>query len=384
MKRQKLVYLDNAATSWPKPEAVGYEVVRCITHYSGNPGRSGHRMAMRAGEKIFECRENLARLFGIDDPLRVIFTLNATEAINLAIKGLLAPGDHVIISSMEHNSVVRPLNKLEATGVELSIVKADPDGRVDVGDMVKCIRRNTKLVAVTHASNVTGTINDVAVLGGLVKEHGCLFMVDAAQTAGKCLIDVGHMHIDLLAFPGHKGLLGPQGTGGLYVAEGIGLNTLKEGGTGSFSASPAQPEDSPDRYESGTLNTPGIAGWNEAIKFILERGVRHIEEREKRLERYMVEGLSGLKKVKIYGSRESEPGIGVISFNIEGKDCHEVCQELDQKYGIAARGGLHCAYLAHETIGTLDTGTIRFSLGYFNTINDIDQALKALEEIAGS
>ncbi len=379
-----MVYLDNAATSWPKPDSVCRAMIECIKKYGANPGRSGHRMAMKASEKVFECRENLAMLFGIADPLRITFTANATEAINLAVKGLLVPGDHVIFSSMEHNSVIRPLKKLEASGVELSIIKADPSGKVDTEDIAKSIKRNTKLIIITHASNVTGTVNDVEPIGRLAKEHEIVFMVDASQTAGKYPVDVGLMNVDLLVFPGHKSLLGPQGTGGLYVREGIILDTLKEGGTGSFSESLSQPDISPDRYESGTLNTPGIAGWNEGIKYILETGIDSIRNHEQYLEKYMLEGLCEIKKVKVYGSGDPEHRIGVISITIDGKDCNEVCRELDERYDIAARGGLHCAYLAHETIGTQNTGTVRFSIGYFNTIKDIDQALTAVKTIAGS
>ncbi len=379
-----MVYLDNAATSWPKPDSVCRAMIECIKKYGANPGRSGHRMAMKASEKVFECRENLAMLFGIADPLRITFTANATEAINLAVKGLLVPGDHVILSSMEHNSVIRPLKKLEASGVELSIIKADPSGKVDTEDIAKSIKRNTKLIIITHASNVTGTVNDVEPIGRLAKEHEIVFMVDASQTAGKYPVDVGLMNVDLLVFPGHKSLLGPQGTGGLYVREGIILDTLKEGGTGSFSESLSQPDISPDRYESGTLNTPGIAGWNEGIKYILETGIDSIRNHEQYLEKYMLEGLCEIKKVKVYGSGDPEHRIGVISITIDGKDCNEVCRELDERYDIAARGGLHCAYLAHETIGTQNTGTVRFSIGYFNTIKDIDQALTAVKIIARS
>ena len=257
-----MVYLDNAATSWPKPEAVYRAMVEFTKVNGANPGRSGHRMAVRASEKVMECRENLARLFSIPDPLRIVFTSNGTEAVNLALKGLLRPGDHVLLSGMEHNAVVRPLKKLESAGVELSVLKTDPEGRVDSADIAVKVRPNTKLLVVTHASNVTGTVNDLFSLGRLAKEHNIVFMVDAAQTAGNTPIHVGEAQIDLLAFPGHKGLLGPQGTGGLYVSEGITLDTLKEGGTGSLSESLDQPDFLPDRYESGTLNTPGIAGLN--------------------------------------------------------------------------------------------------------------------------
>lgn len=379
-----MIYLDNAATSWPKPDSVYREMIESMKECGANPGRSGHRMAIRASEKVYECRENLASLFGIADPLRIVFTSNATEAINLAVKGLLTPGDHVILSSMEHNAVVRPLKKLEIAGVELDIVNTDADGRVDARDIAGRLKKNTKLLIVTHASNVTGTINDLAPLGRLAKEHKIYFMVDAAQTAGNYPVDAGLLHIDLLAFPGHKGLLGPQGTGGLYVRHGLRLDTLKEGGTGSISESLWQPDFLPDRFESGTLNTPGIAGLNEGIKFILETGIDNIQDHEKQLAGYMLEGLDEIRKVRVYGSRKLQNRIGVISITIDGKDCQEVCHELDEKYNIAARGGLHCAYLAHKAIGTQITGTIRFSIGFFNTIKDIDKTLTAVQAIARS
>lgn len=379
-----MVYLDNAATSWPKPEAVIMEMAKCIREYGANPGRSGHRMAIRASEKVHECRENLAGLFGVADPLRLVFTSNATEAINLALKGILFPGDHVIFTSMEHNAVIRPLNKLASAGVELSIVKAGSSGKVRTSDIAKMIKDNTKLLMVTHASNVTGTVNDIASLGQLAKKHKVYFMVDAAQTAGNYPIDVGRMNIDLLAFSGHKGLLGPQGTGGLYIRPGLSLDTLKEGGTGSISESSCQPAFLPDRYESGTLNTPGIAGLNEGVKFILKTGVEKIKNRENQLAGYMLEGLCEIKGVRLYGSSDLKCRTGAISITIDGKDCQEVCCELDEKYNIAARGGLHCACLAHETIGTQDMGTIRFGIGYFNTVNDIDRALTAVQAIARS
>jgi len=379
-----MVYLDNAATSWPKPESVYRAMVEFSKENGANPGRSGHRMAMRSSEKIMECRENLARLFGIPDPLRIVFTSNGTEAVNLALKGLLMPGDHVLMSGMEHNAVARPLKKLESAGVKLAVLKTDPEGRVDSADAARQIRRSPKLLVVTHASNVTGTVNDLVSLGRLAKEHNVVFMVDAAQTAGNTPIHVGEANIGLLAFPGHKGLLGPQGTGGLYVGAGIVLDTLKEGGTGSLSESLTQPDFLPDRHESGTLNTPGIAGLNEGIKFILDKGIGKIRNHEKQLTGYMLEGLAEIKEVKVYGSSDMKHRTGVISITVGKKDCHEVCAELDEKYDIAARGGLHCAFLAHKTMGTLGTGTIRFSVGIFNTVENIQQALSAIGAIAGS
>lgn len=376
-----MVYLDNAATSWPKPPAVAQEMMRCLQEYGANPGRSGHKMAVEAAEKVFECRENLATLFGVKNPLSFVFTANATEAINLALKGLLRPGDHVIYSSMEHNSVVRPLKRLELEGVELSLVRADKEGKVHPANLLKEIKENTRLLVVTHASNVTGTVNDVETIGCLAKERQLIFMVDASQTAGSYPVDIGRMKADLVAFSGHKGLLGPQGTGGLYVREGLRLDTLIEGGTGSMSERLYQPEFLPDRYESGTLNTPGIAGLNEGLKYILQLGLEHIHARKKQLERQLRDGLSTIPEVRLFGD-EYGSGIGVVSITLAGKDCQEICNILDEEYNIAARGGLHCAYLAHQTIRTQHTGTIRFSLGPFTTRKDIDVTLQAIKAVS--
>jgi len=376
--------MDNAATSWPKPKAVYQEMINCMKYYGANPGRSGHRMSIMASEKIYECRENIARLFNIPNPLCVSFTGNTTEAINMGIKGCLKKGDHVIITGMEHNSVLRPIKKMEMTGdISCTIVDADQEGFVSVKDTVKSIQNNTKLIVVTHASNVCGTVNPVHEIGKIARERNILFMVDAAQTAGILPIDVQSMNIDILAFPGHKGLLGPQGTGGLYVREGLVLDTIKEGGTGSNSEEPYQPDFVPDRYESGTLNTPGIAGLNEGVKYILKNGQEEIRQYEKELTLYLLEGLYSIKKVKLYGTSDIEKRVGVISLNIDGKDSVEVCNILDEQYQIASRGGLHCSYLAHKTLQTLETGTLRLSIGCFNTKKEIDKVLHAINHMNG-
>lgn len=379
-----MIYLDNAATSWPKPDKVCTEMVNCIKEYGANPGRSGHKMAIVASEKIYECRENLCTLFNISNPLNVSFTCNTTEALNIGIKGVLQPGDHVIITSMEHNSVLRPIKKLESSGIKVSIVEADEDGKVNLLDIVRQIRYQTKLIVTTHASNVNGTVMPIEEIGQIARKHNIIYMVDAAQTAGVLPIDVEKMNIDILAFPGHKGLLGPQGTGGLYIREGLILQTLKEGGTGSMSENLYQPELVPDRYESGTLNTPGIAALNEGIKYILKTGINSIAEHERELTGYMLEGLYNMKMIKVYGLKDLDGRIGVISINISGKDCVDVCNELDEKYDIAARGGLHCSYLAHRTMDTLETGTVRFSIGWFNSKTDINNALQAIYRIANN
>jgi len=377
-----MTYLDHAATSWPKPPAVLAAMREMIEESGGNPGRSGHRLAMKAGETVYACRENLASLFGVFDPLRICFTSNATESLNLAIKGSLEPGDHVVFSAMEHNSVWRPLRELERRGVCISMAPAGPDGIVHCDSIVSQLRPNTKLIALIHASNVNGALNPVEEVGHIARERNVRFLLDAAQTAGVVPIDVEAMNIDLLAFPGHKGLLGPQGTGGLYVRDSIQLEPLKHGGTGSESASPMQPEFAPDRYESGTLNTPGIAGLNEGVKYLLRQGVTEIRRRERALTERLLGGLAELQRLHVYGPANPGERTGVISFNIEGRDPVLVAGDLDRTCDIACRAGLHCAWLAHRTQGTDQTGTVRFSLGALSTEQDVDAALAAVRILA--
>ena len=296
-----MIYLDNAATSWPKPRAVVQAVCRALEKAGGNPGRTNHHLSFGAAEMIQECRENLARLFHIENPLRICFTANATEALNLALKGLLSPGDHVICSSMEHNSVWRPLVRLQEGGVEVSIAEPGPGGVVSADAVAAQLRRNTRLIAIIHASNVSGAITPAAEIGGLAHKHGIPLLLDAAQSAGAIPLNVETMHVDLLAFPGHKSLLGPQGTGGLYVSEAVQLVPLKEGGTGSDSSNQHQPDDLPDRFESGTLNTPGIAGLNQGALYVLDRGVDEIRRYEEELTQQLVVGLAETENVAIYG-----------------------------------------------------------------------------------
>jgi cysteine desulfurase family protein len=377
-----MTYLDNAATSWPKPPAVPAAMRGMIEHAGGNPGRSGHRLAMKAGETVYACRENLASLFGVSDPLRICFTSNATESLNLAIKGSLEPGDHVVFSAMEHNSVWRPLRELERCGVRISMVPAGANGIVHCDSIVSQLRRDTRLIVLIHASNVNGALNPVEEVGRIARDRNVRFLVDAAQTAGMVPIDVEAMKIDLLAFPGHKGLLGPQGTGGLYVHDSIRLQPLKHGGTGSDSDSPVQPEFAPDRYESGTLNTPGIAGLNEGVKYLLRHGVAEVQRRERALTERLLAGLAEIQHIHVYGPANAGERTGVISFNIEGRDPVVAADELDRTFDIACRAGLHCAWLAHRTQGTDQTGTVRFSLGALSTEQDVDAGLAAVRTLA--
>jgi cysteine desulfurase family protein len=380
---RRRVYLDNAATSYPKPEAVYRAVDWCLREVGANAGRGGYRLALEADEIVYKARSSLAKLFNVRDASRIVFTANATEALNLAIKGLVGPGDHVVTSSMEHNAVWRCLKTLERDqGVELTVVPCAADGTLAPEAVEKALRPNTRLIVLTHASNVTGTIMPVAEVGKIARRHGIPFLVDAAQTAGVLPIDVERDHIDLLAFTGHKGLLGPFGTGGLYIREGLDPRPLKEGGTGSQSRLPYQPETPPERYEAGTLNVCGLAGLAAGVEFILNEGVEKIREKEKSLTRHALKALASVPNVEIYGPRDAERQVGVISFNLTGVDGAEVAYVLDEVYGIMVRVGLHCAPLAHETIGTLDRGTVRIGLGYFNTFEELDYLREALVAIS--
>lgn len=377
-----MIYFDNAATTWPKPEAVYQAVDQCMRKKGANPGRSGHRMALMAGQIVFETRELIAQLFNIMNPAQVIFTSNATEALNLGIKGLLKPGDHVITSSFEHNAVARPLERLRSQGVEVTKLLSSVNEGVLPMQVEEAIQSNTRLIVLGHASNVTGVINPIREVGKIAQDKGIVFMVDSAQTAGTFPLDVQAMGIDLLAFPGHKGLLGAQGIGGLYIREDLGLIPLLEGGTGGNSESLTQPEIYPDRYESGTLNTPGIAGLGAGIQFILQEGLEKIRTKERMLTERLWMGLEKIPGVILYGPSLPIERAPVISINIEGKEPSDVSFLLDKMFDIATRPGLHCAPDAHQTLGTFKQGTVRLSLGYFNTTEEVELCLEAISSIA--
>jgi len=377
-----MIYLDNSATSRPKP----FEVIKAMNNFlnnvCANSGRSGHRLSVEAGRIVYEARESLAELFNIKNPLQIIFTMNATESINLALLGLLQEGDHVITSSMEHNSVMRPLRFLENCGVNISVAQCSKLGLLDPDDVKKLIRKNTRIIVLNHASNVTGTIQPVKEIGKIARENNILFLLDSAQTAGAYPIDVNNMNIDLLAFTGHKSLYGPQGTGGLYIREGINPKPLKYGGTGSRSDEEFQPDFLPDEYESGTLNLPGIAGLGEGVKYVMAFGVDFIRNNDQRLTKMLIEGLLSIPNVLVYGDHSEKMRIGVVSFNIKGFSPSEVSFYLDEDFDILCRSGLHCAPSAHKTIGTFPQGTIRFSLGIFNDDNDVIESINAVRKIA--
>ncbi len=376
-----MIYLDNAATTYPKPESVYSQVDKCFRTQCANPGRSGHKMALQANRNIYETRELACRLFHIADPMQVIFTNNATSALNIGIKGLLKKGDHVITTSMEHNSVIRPIKQLEKIGVEHTIVQCSKEGILDTQIMEAAIRDNTRLIVTTHASNVAGTLMPVKIIGEIAKKHQIPYLLDAAQSAGVYDIDVQAMNIDMLAVPGHKGLLGPQGTGILYIRKGLNVEQIIEGGTGSKSEMIIQPDMMPDKFESGTLNMPGISGLGAGIKFILETGIEKIRMHEMRLTEYMLTQLMDIKEVTVYGPKDACKQAAVISINIEGKGSSDVAYTLDSLFDIAVRSGLHCAPLAHKTMHTIEQGTVRFSLGYFNTKEDIDKAIQSIKYI---
>ncbi|WP_250675173.1 aminotransferase class V-fold PLP-dependent enzyme [Paraclostridium ghonii] len=376
-----MIYLDNAATTFPKPKEVYNAVLDCMENYGANPGRAGHKLAMRAGRVIYECREKVAKLLNVSNPMNIVFTHNATDSLNLAIKGVVKSGDHIITTSVEHNSVIRPIKALEKKGVENTIVKCDKYGQLNIEDIKKAIKPNTKLIVTTHASNVCGTIIDIEAIGNIAKENNILYLVDASQTLGVYDVDVQKLNVDMVVAPGHKCLLGPQGTGILYIREGLEVDILKEGGTGSNSEELFQPNMMPDRYESGTHNTPGIAGLNAGVKFVLETGIDKIRHHEEHLCEYMIKRLSEIPNIKIYGPLDSKKRAAVISINIGDIDSGELTFLLDDMYDIATRSGIHCSPLAHETLGTLIQGTVRFSLGYFNTKEDIDKTVDALMEI---
>lgn len=378
-----MVYFDNAATTWPKPDSVYQAMVEAVRDKGANPGRGSHRMAVEAGRIIYETRELLATLFNIRDPARLVFTCNATESLNLAIKGYLKPGDHVIASSMEHNAVSRPLKALEDSGVEVTyLASSSQQGVLEPSLVEKEIKSNTKMVVINHASNVNGTIQPIEEIGQITNRRKVTFLLDAAQTAGVFPLDVEKMHIDLLAFPGHKSLLGPQGTGGLYIREGIELVPPRLGGTGGNSESQYLPEVLPDRYESGTPNTPGIAGLGAGVKYIIQRGLDNIREHEQKLTAYFLEGLNSIEKVKVYSPKDNMKQAPVVSLNIGEEGAQEIGYILDKAFDIAVRAGLHCAPWAHQTMGTIDQGSVRFSFGCFNTEKEIEYALDCLKKIA--
>lgn len=374
-----MIYFDNAATTLKKPQCVKDAVMNALDSM-GNSGRGAYESSLCASRTIYEARVALADLFGAPNPNRVIFTSNATEALNTAIFGLFAEGDHIISTDLEHNSVLRPLYELKNRGCEVDFVPADCEGRIRLADFESLRKANTKGVVVTHGSNLTGAVVDVAKIGAWAHENGLLLIVDASQTAGLVPINMGEMNIDVLCFTGHKGLMGPQGTGGICLSESVDICPLKMGGTGVLSYSETQPDRYPNHLEAGTLNAHGIAGLLTAVEYIKEVGIEKIYSTEHELYTRFVEGTAKIPGIKIYGGDFRH--LPIVSLNISDIPSSEVSNILSEKYGVETRSGAHCAPRLHEALGTKEQGAVRFSFGFFNTIDEVDCAVKALEDIA--
>ena len=382
-----MIYLDNAATSWPKPPEVLRAMADFLERAGGNPGRSGHRLSVAAGRVVYEAREALAAFFNAPDPLRIIFTHNATHALNLALRGLLRPGDRVVTTSVEHNSVMRPLRDLERKGVEVVVVACGPDASLAPADMEAAVEPGTRLVVVNHASNVTGTILPVAEVARLAHAAGALVLVDAAQTAGCLPIDVTAAGIDLLAFTGHKALQGPAGTGGLVIGDAVDasrLEPLMTGGTGSNSESQDQPAALPDKLEAGTVNAVGLAGLHAGLRFVTDRGIDAIRAHELELTHMLMEGLAGVPGVTLYGPAAAAERTATVSITVDGLRVSDVGLALDEDYGVLTRVGLHCAPAAHRTVGTFPEGTVRMAAGVFTSADDVAKTVAAVKEIASA
>lgn len=376
-----MIYVDNGATTFPKPKIVTDKIMECSLGYAGNPGRSGHKLAMKMDLEIYETREKICKLINGNEVLNVIFTFNATDSLNLAIKGVLEKGDHVVTTSMEHNSVLRPLNQLRKDGIiDLSIIYADNKGYIEPQKIFDAVTPNTKMIVTTHMSNVFGTIVDIKSIGEFCRDNNILYLVDAAQSIGVLDIDVQDMNIDLLAFPGHKALFGPMGTGALYIKEGIKVKPLKQGGTGSYSHSIDQPELYPDSLESGTPNGVGIIALGKGIDFINQVGLENIRNHEISLKNHFIDLLKDDDDIILYGTLDDRQG-AVVSLNVKNMDSSEVSYILSDEFDIYTRPGFHCAPLAHKSLGTDELGAIRFSFGYFNTIEEVEQCVNALKNI---
>lgn len=380
------IYLDNASTTFPKPAAVPEAMVRYMTEAGTNIGRGDYSSAFDVEDAVFGARERLCGLLGGKDPSQVVFTRNVTESLNLVLKGYLRPGDHVVVSSMEHNAVMRPLSQLAELGVRVDRAECSPTGELNPACVERLIEPGTRLVLTTHASNVCGTVLPIERIAEVCRAHGVRYVVDAAQTAGVLPIDAAGWDIDVVCFTGHKGLLGPQGVGGAVFCNGFAseINALVAGGTGSSSDLERMPAFMPDRLEAGTPNLPGIIGLGAALVWIEERGIDAIREHELALTGRLIGGLAELEdagKVRVVGKKSLEERTGVVSIQTPGRELAEVAHELDARHGIQVRVGLHCAPSAHRTLGTFPTGTIRFSVGWANTEDDVDAALAALREI---
>lgn len=376
-----MIYMDNAATTLKKPQEVIDAVVQAMTSM-GNAGRGANEAALGAARMIYAAREKLCHFFGGDQPSRLVFTNNSTESLNVSLKGLLNPGDHVITTVLEHNSVLRPLYQLQETGVELTVIDCDEKGNIDLRDMESAIRKNTRMIVCTNGSNLTGNYIPLEPIGELAHRHGLLFVVDASQTAGVFPIDVKKMQIDVLCFTGHKGMLGPQGTGGMYVSEGVEIRPFKAGGTGVQTFSKIQPEEMPVRLEAGTLNGHGIAGLLAGVEYLEKTGIDTIRAREQMLMRKFYDGIKAIPGLTFYGDFDQKERCPIVTFNIGDYDSGEVSDALLMDYEISTRPGGHCAPLLHEAFGTVKQGAVRFSFSHYNTEEEIDTAIRAVYELA--
>lgn len=380
---KQIIYLDHAATSWPKPPQVAEAMIHIMNGAAASSGRGNHRMALQAGRILYGTRIKLAKMFNVNNPNDIVFTANTTIALNMAIKGLLKPGDHVIATMVEHNSVRRPIEYLRRTqGVTVDYVPVTETGEISLNVMESLFRNNTKLVVCSHSSNLLGSILPIKAISKLAHDHGAIMLLDAAQTAGLYPVDAVELGVDMLAFPGHKGLLGPQGTGGLYIAPHVDLEPILHGGTGSQSEEPEQPLVRPDRYEAGTVNTPGIAGLGAALDVVLGIGVQQIYLHEWKLTQYLMERLEGISGISIIGPERGIERTGIVSFNLKGYDAADVAYRLDKEYGIAVRAGYHCTPLGHMSAGTKDNGAVRVSVGYHTTTQELDALIHALNRIS--
>ena len=378
---EKLIYLDNAATTLHKPPQVAEAVKQAILT-AGNAARGAHGASMQASRTVFETRQKLARLLGCPQADHVVFTANSTMALNIAITGILSPGDHAISTDLEHNSVLRPLYALHEQGMALSFVPADKQGRVRYEDFASLFLPNTKAVICTHASNLTGNMLDLACIAAMAHEHGALLVVDASQTAGAVPIDMTAMGVDVLCFTGHKGLMGPQGTGGLCIRPGVEIRPLLRGGSGVHSFDRQQPAAYPTRLEAGTLNSHGIAGLDAAVDYLLSEGVAAIEKREQALMRRFYENVCDIDGVQVYGDFAAPQRAAIVALNIRDYDSAEIADVLFADYGIATRPGAHCAPRMHQALGTVQQGAVRFSFSVFNTEDEVDAAIQAVRELA--
>lgn len=376
-----MIYMDNAATTMHKPKEVIDAVVAAMSSM-GNAGRGVNEASLSASRLIYDTREKLCRLFGAEDPRQIVFTANSTESLNIAIKGILNPGDHVIATMLEHNSVLRPLYEMEKKGVRLTIVKSNPEGTLDLADIENAIAPDTKMIVCTNGSNLTGNYIDPEPIGTLAREKGIIFVVDASQTAGVFPIDVQKMKIDVLCFTGHKGMLGPQGTGGMYVRKGLSVRPLLSGGSGVQTYSKTHPTEMPTALEAGTLNGHGIAGLHAAVEYLEKTGVDTIRAREQDLMWRFYEGVKEIPGVKVYGDFSTKNRCAIVTLNIGDYDSSEVSDELLTEYGISTRSGGHCAPLMHEALGTVEQGAVRFSFSHYNTEEEVDTAIRAIRELA--